>query len=292
MKAYILTLLLHCVCSPGWSQPTAPPMPHIKIVLVGTFHFGATNDRNHTAFPDLFSARRQAEVQQLATKLAALHPTKFFVENEPRTQAYWDSLYTRFRSRPGDTLGRRNEIVQVGMRTARLAGLPRVTCVDYQQELPYKELDAFNKRIEHDTAALRLLDSYKLFARSYPYPRETEKLANHTLTDYLLYLNSWPAAAGSRADNVVYPPNYGVGNDYTGVAMLTSWYNRNAKIFTNILRSTDPADKVVVLLFGSAHLVPLRHYFQQHPYFEVVELAQVVAPDRPAKATLVKRQGR
>lgn len=276
MKQLLLTVLFLCSLRPGWSQATKEPSPHIKIVLIGTFHFGATTDGHRTSFPDLFSARRQAELQQLATQLAQLRLTKFFVESEPRNQAYWDSTYARYRQRPADTVGRRNEIVQVAMRTARLAGLPRVTCVDYQQELPYKALADFNQRLERDTAAQRRLATYKLFERPYPYPRETQKLADHTLLEHLRYLNSWAASAGSRADNVVYPPNYGVGNDYSGVAMLTSWYERNAKIFTNILRATDPADKVVVLLIGSAHLVPLRHYFQQHPYFEVVELAEAL----------------
>ena len=82
----------------------------------------------------------------------------------------------------------------------------------------------------------------------------------------------------------MYAPAAGYGADYTGVEFITSWYERNAKIFTNILRQTDPSDKVCVLLFGSSHLLPLRHYFQNHPYFEVVELADILSPTaKPSK---------
>ncbi len=250
-------------------------------MLIGTFHFGATTDAHRTAFPDLFSTRRQAELQQLATQLAALHPTKFFVENEPRQQVMWDSVYARYQRSPDDTVGRRNEIVQVAMRTARLAGLPRVTCVDHQQALPYKQLNDFAERIEHDTATQRRIAAYKLLALPYPYPKQTHRLADHTVTEQLLYVSSRAGEASNRADYFVYSPNYGVGDDYTGVSFITSWYERNAKIFTNILRATDPTDKVVILLIGSAHLMPLRHYFQQHPYFEVVELAQALGTQRP-----------
>ena len=267
---YLLTTIL--LATATYAQPT----PKIKILLLGTFHFGATGDAGKISFDDLFSAKRQQELQQLTTQLAKLKPDKFFVENEPDRQAHWDSLYNQYQQGTLDTMALRNEIFQIALRTAKKAGLSRVVCVDHQQPLPYDKLEAFDQRTSKDSAALRKMAAYKLFNLTYPYPKKTKKLANSTLSEYLLYVNTPEEAAGDRADYFVYAPAAGYDNDYTGVEFITSWYDRNAKIFTNILRQSDPSDKLHIVLFGSSHMLPLRHYFQMHPYFEVVELTDVL----------------
>lgn len=256
----------------GYAQTT----PKIKILLLGTFHFGQTGDKGKVTFEDLFSTKRQEELQQLTAQLARLKPDKIFVENEPSRQAHWDSLYAQYRQGALDTTAVRNEIFQVGMRTARKAGLPRVICVDHDQPLPYDKLEAFEQKTGKDSVALRKMAAYKLLSLTYPYPKKTKKLATSTLHDYLLYVNSSEYDAANRADYFVYAPASGYDNDYTGVEFITSWYDRNAKIFTNMLRQAEPTDKLHIVLFGSSHLLPLRHYFQMHPYFEVVELADVL----------------
>ncbi len=73
---YVLSIFL--LTTATYAQPT----PKIKILLLGTFHFGETGDKGKTAFNDLFSAKRQQEIQQLTNQLARLNPDKIFVENE------------------------------------------------------------------------------------------------------------------------------------------------------------------------------------------------------------------
>ncbi|GAB4025650.1 DUF5694 domain-containing protein [Spirosoma gilvum] len=267
---FSLSLILWAVSA------SAQTTPKIKILLIGTFHFGPTGDKGKIAFDDLFSVKRQQELQQLTNQLARLKPDKIFVENEPDRQAHWDSLYAQYQSGKLDTNSVSNEIFQVAMRTARKAGLPRVICVDHQQPLPYDKLQAFDARTSKDSVALRKMAAYKLLSLSYPYPKKTKKLANSTLIDYLLYVNSPEAGAGDRADFFVYAPSSGYDNDYTGVEFITSWYDRNAKIFTNILRQAEPTDQFHIVLFGSTHMLSLRHYFQMHPYFDLIDLADVL----------------
>ncbi len=276
-KAFITLLLVHLVRL-TFGQSVQPSVPHIKIVLVGTFHFGETNDNHKTTFDDLFSTKRQAEIQSFTDQLARLKPDKIFVENEPNRQAYWDSVLTNYQRGKLDTNSIRNEIFQIAARVAKKADLRKLICVDHQQKLPYDKLDAFNQRLEKDSVALQKVKAYKLLDYPYPYPKQTKNLAASSLSSYYLYLNSPQADAGNRADYFVYAPAYGYEHDYTGVEMITSWYERNAKIFTNILRKSDPNDKLYILLFGSAHMLPLRHYFQNSPFFEVVELSSIVEP--------------
>lgn len=272
-------LLVSLLAQQVYAQSAPTKAPHIRVVLMGTFHFDDTPDKGKISFDDLFSVKRQQELQQLTTQLAKLKPDKVFVENEPDRQRYWDSLFTLYRAKALDTTKLSNEIFQVGIRTAKKAGLSQVICVDHQQELPYSQLQAFDKRAEKDSAALKEMATYQLLSLPYPYPKKTQKLADNSLLNYYLYINSAAARAVDQADYFVYSPSYGYGKDYTGVSMITSWYDRNAKIFTNILRKANSADQLYIVLFGSSHMLPLRHYFQNHPYFEVVELSAVLKPN-------------
>ena len=45
----------------------------IKIILMGTFHYGATGDRNSTNFKDLFSEKRQKELEILLNPIAQIY---------------------------------------------------------------------------------------------------------------------------------------------------------------------------------------------------------------------------
>ena len=272
-------LFLLIVAQQVVAQPAKPApfnQPHIKVLLLGTFHFGSTGDKNSTGFPHLFTPKRQSEIDQLTRRLAALRPNKVFVENVPENQIYWDSITTAYRRHKADTGNLRNEIFQLGIRTALRAGLPGIICVDHQQALPYDKIEAFANRTGTDTALSRRMDAYRLLAFNYPYPKDTFSRKHHTLAEYLVHLQTPEYDAANRADYFVYAPNYGYGSDYTGVEMITSWYDRNAKIFTNILRKTDPEDHLIIVIYGAAHMLPLRHYFAMHPYFTEILLAEAL----------------
>ena len=137
----------------AFSQKLPQTLPHIKVVLLGTFHFGNTPDKGKISFDDLLSTKRQQELQQLTTQLARIKPDKVFVENEPDQQSHWDSLFALYQTAKLDTALLPTETFQVGVRTARKAGLSQVICVDHQQELPYDQLQAFNQRLDKDSAA-------------------------------------------------------------------------------------------------------------------------------------------
>jgi hypothetical protein len=143
-------LLTLGTCS-GWAQTTPPPEPHIKVVLMGTFHFADTGDKGKIAFDDLFAPNRQQQLQRLTDQLAALKPNQIFVEREPGEQAQWDSVFHQYQAHQLDTNAIRNEIFQVAIRAAHKAGLSQVLCVDHQQPLPYQKLEAFARRYNTDS---------------------------------------------------------------------------------------------------------------------------------------------
>jgi hypothetical protein len=59
----------------------------VKVILLGTFHFGATTDRNSTKFEDVFSEKRQNELENVAKQLSRNGIEKIFIEDTPDNQA-------------------------------------------------------------------------------------------------------------------------------------------------------------------------------------------------------------
>jgi hypothetical protein len=267
MKRLVLLLLL----LPQLLRAQVAPDSVIRVVLVGTFHFGATTDRNSTAFPDLFSKRRQQELDRMAQALARLQPTKIFIEREPRRQRWVDSLYALYQRRQlRDSARLRDEIVQLAYRTAARVPAARLVAADYKEELPYAQVEAYGKA--HPDEAI-----YPFFNTPYPFGTERKKLSDSTLLEYYLQINSPEAVQRSLYDYLHYAMGYGRDTTFVGARLTSVWYDRNLKIFNNILRGIDPRkDRTVLVLFGSGHTAVLRQFFASHPRFQLVELTTVL----------------
>ncbi|RYF85335.1 MAG: hypothetical protein EON98_06875 [Chitinophagaceae bacterium] len=54
------------------------------------------------------------------------------------------------------------------------------------------------------------------------------------------------------------------------------WYDRNLRIYNNILKTKPGSEDRIVVLFGNGHMPILKHCFQSSPEFEVVELKSLV----------------
>lgn len=243
----------------------------IKVILLGTFHYGFTSDRNKITFPDLFSKKRQAELDSIAAKLTAFGVTKFFVETPVEKQLKLDSLFAAYKSKTlTDTNILRDEEIQIAYRTAVINNA-KLIASDSRQDLPYEAMDAYEKAHKNDT-----VNPYQFFDVKYPFTEKRKKLNELSLFKYYIQLNNAYSRQAILFDYLHYALSYGNGKDYTGENFTLSWYDRNLKIFTNILRDINIAqDKVIVVLYGSSHTAILRQFFQNHPYFKIVEVEEV-----------------
>lgn len=264
----------------------------IQIVLLGTFHFGQTNDAKKTTFPDLFSDRRQRELAALRAKLEAYRPDQIFIENEPARQSRWDSVraaYQRGTEPTGYT--RDNEIFQIAVKLAARLPQSRLTCVDYH--MPDYDDTTYRARSRSEqlhfdyVRALWAIpesewgkenEAFFYLKNPIRLPNSDSLLAASSLVDYYRFLNS-PEKL-KAADYVNF--NHwllanGRGDDHLGADQLANfWLLRNLKIFQNILRKSSLKDSRYLLLIGSGHVQMLKDWFKNHPYFEVVEVMDVL----------------
>ena len=243
----------------------------VKVILLGTFHYGATPDRNSTKFDDLFSEKRQSELDLLAQKLNTFGVNKIFVEDETKNQKEQENQLDLYKSKKlTDEKILKDEIVQIAYRISVLNNA-KIVAADYKQELPYDKINEYEKKHKEDTEY-----PYSFFEAEYPFKQKRKKLVDTPLIDYYIQLNDLYSRQETMFDYLHYALSYGVENDYIGENLTSILYDRNLKIFTNILRNIDlKTDKSIVVLFGASHTTFLRQFFENHPYFEIVELETV-----------------
>ena len=56
------------------------------------------------------------------------------------------------------------------------------------------------------------------------------------------------------------------------------WYNRNLRIFANIVRVTEPGDRLL-LVIGAGHVPILKQAADSSPEYRLVEVRSVLKPD-------------
>lgn len=278
-KGYFLLIGLLISNSFLYAQsPVRMPDKRIKILLIGTWHFdvNSTSDRNTSNLTDLTSPKRQREIDSITTQLAAFRPDRFFVESIPAQQARWDSLYQRMQhGHVSDTVSK-NEIFQIGLKTARKAGLKQgVTCVDVRQNIRMDKYEAFAEAHKNDPDSVQ----NKVFSIDFtrPIPGFKKLAVTKTIGGILLAMNTRDYLLNNNYDYSHWLLGANAGDDYAGVDGTISWYERNLKIVVNVLRNVDlDHDQRYILLYGGAHIPQLKHFFTNHPLFEIVELDTVL----------------
>jgi uncharacterized small protein (DUF1192 family) len=233
-----------------------------QVLVIGSYHMSNPGlDALSVTADDPRTAKRQAEIEQLAAKLAQFRPTKVAVEIPFGRDSTSNSLYQRYLQgrHPLD----RTEMQQAGFRVARLAGLPRIHGVDYDLDVNVAGVMVWaltHGQPELATAAQQL--SARLVA-------EADSLMRHaTVGAIIAALNS------ARADSAhgIYMAALRVGADtsYPGATMTARWYERNLRIASNILRLIERSDDRVLVIIGAAHGPILRELLARVPGVRVV----------------------
>lgn len=237
-----------------------------EILIVGTYHMANPGrDVFNTAADDVLAPERQEEIAELLAVLKGFRPTKVAIEStvysNTRKKQYADYLAGKY------TLTR-NEIDQVGFRLAKELGMKTVYPVDYDGDFPWQRLVNFAKA----TGRSREFDG--LVAEMGATVKEQEAfLRTHTILETLLYMNQNNRVA---LDVGFYYrlAHFGEPADYAGADLLTSWYQRNMRIYNNIANLIEsPAERILVI-YGAGHLGWLRQAAENDPTVRLRRLAE------------------
>jgi len=91
----------------------------------------------------------------------------------------------------------------------------------------------------------------------------------------LLYMN----ADGKVAQDVAFyyrQAHFGEPGDWAGADLVSDWFRRNMRIYSNIAQLVDSPNERVLVIYGAGHLGWLRHNFASDPSFRLRKLADFV----------------
>jgi hypothetical protein len=289
MKRTLLVLLLGLLCSTfavaeeAAAKEPAPKDPKLwftpehataKLLILGTFHFkdAGLDDYKPEVDIDILSENRQAELADVLERLAEFAPTKILIESKPERQGVMDERYNQFLA--GEFELQANEIYQLAFRLGKKLGHDRLYGVDVSgrnyKDLPDSEAYAIEHGQEFPQADLwneRFTDLYRV---------EDRAKASRTLRETLLYLNSADRLRTGHGHYVLSYLGLGVDEEFPGTDSLTGWwYNRNLRIYSRILRTMEPGDRLL-LLIGAGHVPIIQHAADASPEIDLIEVSEVL----------------
>jgi len=284
---FLLALGFLAATRPAAAQAPAPLNTKIKVYLVGTFHFNASDgDVIKGTKVDMSTPDKQRELDELVSKLQKTQADKVFVEWMPDRQRFVDSTYALYRKGQREVGSQRqnnNEVVQVGYRLAKQLNRPKVYCADADGVFDYGAAQAsakqhgqeailkggFQAPISDSVGLLIQARTKAISARQAPAP----KYSGENVLTHFKRMNTEAADRGNMDAYLLYLNRVGSGPDYAGADLGGEYYQRNVRIYTNLLRAVDvQRDKAIVLIIGQGHVSLLKSILRYNSLFEVAEV--------------------
>lgn len=263
-KRQMLVLFLAGVFSLSNAAAGAAQTAPAKVMVLGVAHLVAKRDVHNSVFQDSpLSPKRQAQIDDIVARLARFHPTKVLIE-APMGDPKYDVRYREYLAGKY-TLGA-NEIYQFGYKLAARAGDPSIYPVDTDGPTLIDEKTPSGKRVYAYLSANFTKITEPTFDAFLARSDALER--SGTYLDLLRYLNT---DAAIRANAGWYSIMVGMGQsaDNAGAAYVSQWYARNCYIFSNILNTIRPGDRVVVMM-GQGHEYLLREFVRLNPRLQYV----------------------
>jgi hypothetical protein len=245
----------------AWAQSAS----RSEILVLGTYHMANPgHDIHNMQADDVLAPKRQQEIAQLIEVLKKFHPTKIAIESvgNYRVKQYSDYVAGQY------TLSS-NEIEQIGFRLAKELGHHTIYPVDEDGDFPWEPLVNYAK-------ANGLGEKFDAIeARNAAQVKDDDNfLRSHAVLETLQYMNSDSMAARGIASYYAYVP-YGDRFDYAGPNLLAAFYQRNIRIYHNIVKLIEsPSDRILVI-YGAGHLGWLQQDVSNDPTVRLRKLADV-----------------
>ncbi|MEM9858616.1 MAG: DUF5694 domain-containing protein [Bacteroidota bacterium] len=271
----ILAFLLTTAHSHGQSTSSEK----VEVLLLGTLHFNQFHKPDKVS-TDFLGKTRQGEFQKVVHALAQFRPDEVYVEREPAGQQTLDSLYQLPMNELLNRKDGRSEVYQIGFKLAKQLGLSGVYGVDHYESIP-QNLLVSGKRIERFNGALK---EFRNIGRGITqrflngemtitaFLAELNKEENINLSHRLFYNTPAYVQHGnfSTMDNL----KNEIDTTYIGAEYISLFYERNLKIYSNILNQQLRSNsKRIVIIIGQVHVGVLRDIIKNNPKYTIIPAA-------------------
>lgn len=251
------------------SAPFSKPKKS-QVLIVGTFHFrdaGADGYKpKHSV--NITSPNRQKEVLKLVDKFASFKPTKVAIENMAERQPLHDSLYNAYLN--GKYALGENEIYQVSYRVAAKMGHKNLYTVDAPRRdyEPEVDVESFMKKYQQEKYNDATYND--LFFQLYKIDDSLKSVL--PLKDALYYQNTPERLNLGFGHYLIGDIKVAADGQYPGADAVTGWFNRNIRIFANLLKlAAESNDERIFFMVGAGHVPILRFLALACPEIELVD---------------------
>lgn len=263
VAGWILMLL---ALAPGLqAQEPATKPAKVPVLVLGTYHFANPNrDYVKTNVDDHLSEKRQKEIQEVVDLLAKLKPTKIALEY-PEGDGRLQSRYEAYLK--GEHTLRVNEDEQIGFRLAKQLGHARIYPIDHQLDIDVgaaigaAQESGDRRFMETFQSAMTMIQDIQ------------KRQATQTVRENLLDQND-PTWVDMGRDLYLQMARVRTGDKYVGADVLASWYQRNFRIFANLVRVIEKPEDRLLVIYGAGHLATLRDLVRSSPDLEFVEAGE------------------
>lgn len=247
-----------------------------QVLTLGVFHFAYPNLDAIKTLPEdkisVYDEPYQSEIIAVAKVFEEFKPTVVAVECTANWQLIYDSLFQLYRAGSFDL--KSNEIFQLGFRLANNLNHSEVFCIDDPGHHYSSILEIFNDSLRSAKLESYCFNNLKEIDKVFGFRVNSGKVAG--IIDELIALNQPERARVRLAVYLLHPLWYEeVPGDFTGVDFESGrWFNRNIRIFRNILRNIQripvTQEDHILLIIGAEHLKLLNYFFEISKEFELV----------------------
>lgn len=271
LRTMIVALSLSALISfPAVSQPSVVEQEAMRtraeVLVLGVYHMNNPGrDVVNTEADDVLLPKRQAEIEQVIAALEKFRPTKIAVEadfNDDRVPKRYAEYVA------GQHELTRNETEQLGFRLAAELGHETVYPVDVDGEFPFPRVVKYAQATGRVTEFDILQEEAGKTAKA-----QSEYLASHTVLETLLFMNSAERVA-EAVSSYFQLAEFGEHWDWAGADLVSDWFRRNMRIYSNVVQLVDSPSERVLVIYGSGHLGWLQYAFDSNPNFRLRRLAE------------------
>lgn len=228
-----------------------------KIMILGVYHMdNPGQDAVNIKADDVLAPQKQREIEELIEKIARFKPTKVAIES-PYRSTVWTTRYQQWLK--GEYQMGRNEIEQLGFRLAKRFNHPALYPIDFPMWM-----NGLMPNERDDTVNIAPTPATPTESTAPPPPlsprlaKKTELMRTASVINILRFMNSEEYIRDDHAgyiENLLPTKTIAI---YAQADLLTNWYKRNLRMFTNINRITEFPNDRVLLIVGAGHQTILR----------------------------------
>lgn len=219
---------------------------------------------------DMLGERRQKELEAVVVQLARYRPTHIAIEIASDKQSALDERYQAYRAGKYE-LGR-TEADQLGLRLAAKLGHERIYAVDWNGIPPGDEAS-------YDWYSYGQVNGFKDAVAAITDPANAKKyyveLKEQSVGLWLRQLNT-PEALQASHKSYFDIAMIGKGKELPGANWVGTWYARNLKIFSQLVKLAAKPDDRVLVIYGQGHAYLLQQFARESEAFQLARVEDVL----------------